>query len=50
MGPIFEARGLTFGGTVANSLMYLLFMVAVVAVVLAMWLVFRGALRRAGSV
>jgi hypothetical protein len=48
MGPIFGARGLTFGGTVANSLMYLLFMVAVVAVVLAMWLVFRGALRRGG--
>jgi hypothetical protein len=44
IGPLFGGRGLEFGGGVANSLMYLLFVAAIVAVVLAMWLVFRGAL------
>ena len=44
IGPVFGGRGLEFGGSVANSLMYLLFVAAVVAVIVAMWLVFLGAL------
>jgi hypothetical protein len=44
IGPIFGGRGLEFGGGVANSLMYLLFVAAVFAVILAMALVFWGAL------
>jgi hypothetical protein len=44
IGPIFGGRGLEFGGGVANSLMYLLFVAAIVAVMIAMWLVFRGAI------
>ncbi|MBI1818494.1 MAG: hypothetical protein HYR72_26215 [Deltaproteobacteria bacterium] len=47
IGPIFGGRGLAFGDGVANSLMYLLFVAAIVAVVIAMWLVFVGARRRA---
>ena len=47
IGPIFGGRGLTFGGGVANSLMYLLFLVAVVAVLVAMALVAVGAFRAA---
>ena len=43
IGPIFGGRGLEFGGGVANSLMYLLFVAAIVAVVVAVALVFRGA-------
>jgi hypothetical protein len=46
IGPIFGGRGLEFGGGVANSLMYLLFVAAVVAVMIAVALVFRGALDR----
>jgi hypothetical protein len=45
IGPLFGGRGLTFGGGVANSLMYVLFLAAVVAVLVAMWLVVVGALR-----
>ena len=43
IGPVFGARGLEFGDGVANSLMYLLFVVAIVAVMVAMTLVARGA-------
>ena len=46
IGPIFGGRGLEFGGSLANSLMYLLFVAAVVAVLVAMGLVFWGAMRR----
>lgn len=45
IGPLVGGRGLTFGGGVANSLMYVLFMLAVVTVLVAMGLVFVGALR-----
>jgi len=44
IGPLFGGRGLAFGGGVANSLMYLLFVAAIVGVVVAMWLVAAGAL------
>jgi hypothetical protein len=47
IGPVFGGRGLEFGGGAANGLMYLLFVAAVAAVIVAMWLVFQGA-RRAG--
>ena len=47
IGPVFCGRGLEFGGGTANGLMYLLFVAAVGAVIVAMWLVFQGA-RRAG--
>ena len=43
IGPMFGGRGLEFGGGTANSLMYVLFVVAVGAVIVAMVLVFRGA-------
>jgi len=46
IGPIFGGRGLEFGQGVANSLMYLLFVAAIVAVIVAMVLVARGAVRR----
>jgi hypothetical protein len=42
IGPVFGVRGLEFGG-VANSLMYVLFVVAIVTVMVAMTLVARGA-------
>ena len=47
IGPLSGGRGLEFGGGVANSLMYLLFVAAVVAVIVAMALVFWGAARDA---
>ena len=50
VGPLFGGRGLEFGGGVANSLMYVLFVIAVVAVIVAMVLVSVGALRRARGV
>ena len=46
IGPVFGGRGLEFGGAAANSVMYLLFVAAVLAVLVAMALVFVGALRR----
>ena len=49
IGPLFGGRGLAFGDGVANSLMYLLFVAAIVAVVIAMWLVFAGARRSTQS-
>ena len=45
VGPLFGGRGLAFGDSVANSLMYVLFVGAIAAIVIAMWLVFRGARR-----
>lgn len=47
IGPVSGGRGLEFGGGVANSLMYLLFVAAVVAILAAMSLVFVGARRSA---
>jgi len=47
IGPIFGGRGLEFGLGVADSLMYLLFVAAIVTVIIAMWLVFRAALAAA---
>ena len=47
IGPVFGSRGLTFGGGIANSLMYLLFMAAVVAVIVAMVVAVLGAWRAA---
>lgn len=49
IGPLFGGRGLTFGGGLANSIMYLLFIAAVVTVLVAMWLVVVGAFRAASS-
>ena len=43
IGPIAGVRGLSFTGLGWNTIVFLLFMVAIVAVVVAMWLVFRGA-------
>jgi hypothetical protein len=43
IGPIFGVRGLELGDGLANSLMYLLFVIAIVAVMVAMTLVARGA-------
>jgi hypothetical protein len=43
IGPLFGGRGLVPGGGVANSLMYVLFVVAVITIVVAMVLVYRGA-------
>ena len=47
IGPLTGTRGLSFTGASWNSLVFLLFMVAIVAVLVAMWLVFRGALANA---
>ena len=47
IGPVFGARGLTFGGGVPNSVMYLLFMAAVLGVVVAMVVAVMGAWRAA---
>ena len=51
LGPLAGGRGLEFGHGPANSLMYLLFVAAIVAVLMAMVLVFLGAWRsrREGS-
>jgi hypothetical protein len=43
IGPLFGVRGLELGDGFANTLMYVLFVVAIVAVMIAMWLVARGA-------
>ena len=43
IGPLCGGRGLEFGGGLANSLMYLLFVAAIVTVLIAMSLVARGA-------
>ncbi len=46
LGPITGGRGLAFGGGVGDDVMYLLFVAAVVGVLAAVWLVFRGAVAR----
>ena len=43
IGPVFGVRGLELGDGFSNTLMYLLFVVAIVAVMVAMSLVARGA-------
>lgn len=43
IGPLFGGRGLELGGGIANDLMYVLFVLAVVTVMVAMALVARGA-------
>lgn len=43
IGPLFGARGLEFGDGLANGIMYVLFVGAIVAVMIAMSLVARGA-------
>jgi hypothetical protein len=47
VGPIFGGRGLAFGDGAANSVMYLLFVAAIVAVLVAMVQVLIAALRGA---
>jgi dolichol kinase len=49
IGPLFGGRGLEFGGSVSNSLMYLLFVLAVVTVMVAIWLVYWGARSKEGA-
>ena len=49
IGPLFGARGLEFGGSVANSLMYVLFVIAIVTVLIAFAVVIRGARRPTGT-
>ena len=43
VGPLSETRGLAASGLDWNTLVFALFMLAIVAVLVAMWLVFRGA-------
>jgi hypothetical protein len=43
IGPLSETRGLAYSGLSWNSLVYLLFVAAIVGVLAAMWNVFRGA-------
>jgi hypothetical protein len=43
IGPLSETRGLNATGLDWNTLVFALFMAAIVAVLAAMWLVFRGA-------
>ncbi len=45
ISPLFDARGLSFGG-VMNSIVYLLFVAAIIAIVWVMVLVVIGALKR----
>lgn len=46
LSPLFDARGLSFGGFM-NSIVYLLFVAAIIAVIWAMVLVAIGAFKRA---
>ena len=48
-GPMFGGRGLEFGSGAANSLMYLLFVAAIVAVLIAMVQLLLAALRKAAQ-
>ncbi len=43
IGPLFGGRGLVIGTSVSNTLMYVLFVVAVITIIVAMCLIFRGA-------
>lgn len=45
IGPLFGGRGLTFGLGLANDIMFLLFMAAVIAVIVAMVVIVRGGWR-----
>ena len=45
LGPLFGVRGLYFGGGAANAVVNLLFSVAVIAVVYAMWAIAKAAFR-----
>jgi hypothetical protein len=47
IAPLTETRGLSYTGVGWNSVVFLLLMVAIAAVIVAMALVFRGALGRA---
>jgi len=47
IAPLVGARGLAFAGASWESLVYLLFVVAIVGVLASMWLVFQGARRAA---
>ena len=47
IGPLAGVRGLSFTGIGWNSVVYLLFVAAILGVLAAMWLVFRGALAAA---
>jgi hypothetical protein len=49
IGAVFAVRGLVPGGSFSNTLVYLLFLVAVVAVLVALGLVLHGARRRSGE-
>jgi len=49
IGPLSETRGLAFDGIGWNSLVYLLFVAAIVGVLGAMWNVFRGAREPGGG-
>jgi len=44
IGPLFAVRGLEFGSGVANSVVYLLFVAAIVGVLTGMWIVLRSSL------
>jgi len=49
VGPLSETRGLAVSGFDWNTLVFALFFAAIVAVITAMWLVFRGAWAAAHS-
>jgi hypothetical protein len=49
IGPLTETRGLAFGGS-WNSIVYLLFLIAVVGIVAAMIAILQAALRAGGDV
>ena len=46
IGPVFGGRGLEFGGTASNSIMFIVFMAAVLTVIASMATVFKGAIAR----
>jgi len=43
LGASFGVRGLALGGSFANSLVFLLFMVAIAGIFMALWLLIQGA-------
>ncbi len=49
LAPLFEVRGLYLGGGAANIVVHLLFMVAIVAVIVAMVLIAKAAFKKAGG-
>lgn len=46
IGPVFGGRGLEFGGGASNSIMFIVFMAAVLTVIAAMAAVFKGAIAK----